>query len=211
MTAQLACWRDCIDKGKIFCPHTGFTKGSCFEADYFSKSRTSNDYDRDRCSDAFDQISVDAESKKRMKYFSCMHEPDCAPSRYWVPQDEVEKTFQILPETKGSDGKTLYFRWRTVCNYEVSFPGDADYGDEIELKFLYLGNTKAVVSLAKELKAGSKDQAVYGFDHQVNRKAGVLKFPFPLKAYVTLKQYRFLNYRPSYFKVAMQMAKAKGG
>ena len=98
-----------------------------------------------------------------------------------------------------------------MCNYEVSFPGDADYGDEIELKFLYLGNTKAVVSLAKELKAGSKDQAVYGFDHQVNRKAGVLKFPFPLKAYVTLKQYRFLNYRPSYFKVAMQMAKAKGG
>ena len=53
------------------------------------------------------------------------------------------------------------------------------------------------------------DLAVYGFDHQVNRKQGVLKFPFPLKAYVSLKQYRFINYRPSYFKFAVRMIKAK--
>ena len=87
-------------------------------------------YERDKCSDSFDNLSDDKfilgsfgsdQSKTRMKYYSCMRESDCG-NRQWIPSDENWKVFSIVPgQVNPSTGKNVYFRYLTICNYELSF------------------------------------------------------------------------------------------
>lgn len=66
------------------------------------------------------------------------------------------------------------------------------------------------MTIARVLKKGNKDLGVFVFDDRVNKKIGVIKFPYPLKAHLSLKQLLDSNYVPSYFKFTMRMSKFKG-
>ena len=61
-----------------------------------------------------------------------MRESDCG-NRLWTPIDEKWKVFSILPgQTNPSTGQNVYFRFLTICNYELSFDLDMHcVGDEI--------------------------------------------------------------------------------
>jgi len=43
-----------------------------------------------------------------------------------------------------------------------------------------------MITLSRDLKFGNKDMAIFAFDKKVNKQLGVIKFPYPLKAYISL-------------------------
>ena len=71
----------------------------------------------------------------------------------------------------------------------------------------YLGNTIAVVSLAKTQKVNNDDMQTFFFNHRVNNRPEKFWIIYPLRAYISLKQYKFYNYRPSYFSFQVQLEK----
>ena len=117
-------------------------------------------YDRDKCSDSFDNVTpekfilgsfISDSSKNRMKYYSCMRQSDCG-NRLWTPSDESWKVFSILPaQVHPSTGKNVNFRYDTICNYELSFDADMHCkGDEIVIQMDDLTNTKVIIGIGQE-------------------------------------------------------------
>ena len=51
---------------------------------------------------------------------------------------------------------------------------------------------------------------VFAFDDRVNKKIGLIKFPYPLWASLSLKPLLDSNYVPSYFKFTARMTKFQG-
>ena len=106
------------------------------------------------------------------------------------------------------DGAKKLFRWRTLCNYEIGFsPLDHYHGDKIALQFSYLGNTFAAITLAKDQRVNNRDVSTLSFDHRVNNNPGKFSLLYPMKAYIALKQFKFYNYRPSYFSFSVRLIK----
>ena len=66
-----------------------------------------------------------------------------------------------------STGKTVYFRWRTICSYEIAFDKDVHcYGDEIFIQFDNLLNSKALIAIGSqdELTPGTSKLKYYQTD-----------------------------------------------
>ena len=76
---------------------------------------------------------------------------------------------------------------------------DHHHGDIIHIKINYLGNVMAVISLAKEQKLNNEDIEVIRFNRKVNTNPEKFTMIYPLKAFISMKQEKFFNYRSSFF------------
>jgi hypothetical protein len=111
MSDSQDCKVNCIDADKTFCPTAGHKSGYCCPADYDNCPRT-------------DWCSNDT-GNHNLQYFACPFSTSMC-GKFAIAPDNDESVTEVTLGKASTD-----FVIDNVCMYNISFPDEADYGDQI--------------------------------------------------------------------------------